>query len=257
MWRRVCEVQTENLPCPMGCGFSFGDDNMTHVLHVLSDRARGAKVPLEDALWLAALGGADVIQVREKKAPALAVFEFACALLARLREAGSSARVLVNDRLDVAMAARADGVHLAAKSLPVAAAREVVQRAGGGLVLGCSVHSLEEAQAAEAAGADYVTFGHIFPTASHPGLPPKGVRELARVVEAVSIPVVAIGGIDAGNVTEVLATGASGVAVIGAVVEAADPRAAAARLKEAMARSPVAPKVPFPTPEGGMRRARL
>ncbi|MDI9259463.1 thiamine phosphate synthase [Alicyclobacillus sendaiensis] len=228
---------------------------MTHVLHVLSDRARGAKVPLEEALWLAALGGADVIQVREKKAPALAVFEFARELLARLREAGSGARVLVNDRLDVALAAGADGVHLAAKSLPVAAAREVVQRAGGGLLLGCSVHSLEEARAAEAAGADYVTFGHIFPTASHPGLPPKGVRELARVVEALAIPVVAIGGIDAGNVAEVLATGASGVAVIGAVVEAADPRAAAARLKEAMARCAAAPKVPFPAAGGGVRNA--
>lgn len=230
---------------------------MTHVLHVLSDRTRGATVPLEEALWLAALGGADVIQIREKKAPALAVFEFTRSLIARMREAGASSQVFVNDRLDVAMAAGADGVHLAAKSLPVAAAREVVHRAGVGLVVGCSVHSLDEALAAEAAGADYVTFGHIFPTASHPGLPPRGVRELAQVVEALSIPVVAIGGIDAANVGEVLATGASGVAVISAVVEAADPRAAVARLKEAMARSHVSPKVPFPISERGMRRARL
>lgn len=231
---------------------------MTHVLHVLSDRTRGAAVPLEEALWLAALGGADVIQIREKKAPALAVYEFALSLLARLDERQVPSRVFVNDRLDVAMAVGAAGVHLAAKSIPVAAARKIVDQVGGGLIVGCSVHSLEEAVAAEAAGADYVTFGHIFPTASHPGLPPKGVRQLAQVVEAVSIPVVAIGGMDASNVGEVLATGASGVAVIGAVLEAQDPRAAAERLKEAMARSPASPKVPFPRAhKGGMPRASL
>ena len=163
--RRVCEVQSGNLPCPFGCGFSFGDDNMTHVLHVLSDRSRGAAVPLEEALWLAALGGADVIQIREKKAPALAVYDFArslwrgsarlaCDRAYRQRSAGRRPRRGCRRRPS------------AAKSLPVEAARAVVDGARSSVLIGCSVHSLEEALAAEAAGADYVTFGHIFPTAS-------------------------------------------------------------------------------------------
>ncbi|SIS52590.1 thiamine phosphate synthase [Alicyclobacillus vulcanalis] len=230
---------------------------MTHVLHVLSDRSRQAAVPLEEALWLAAEGGADVLQVREKKAPALAVYEMTRSLLSRIRDGGLATSVLVNDRVDVALAAGANGVHLAAKSLPVGAVRDLLAAVQKPLVIGCSVHSLEEALAAEAAGADYVTFGHVFPTASHPGLPPKGVRELARVVEALSIPVVAIGGIDAANVAEVLAAGASGVAVIGAVVESPDPRGAAARIKEAMARCQAPPKVTFPAVRGEMPHAGL
>src|SRR5260370_15713825 len=103
---------------------------------------------------------------------------------------GGGARLAVNDRLDVALAVGASGVHLAGQSLPVAAA---IQLARGRLVVGRSVHGLAEAQAAALAGADYLTFGHVFPTTTHPGLPPHGLAELRAIVDAVDVPVLAIG----------------------------------------------------------------
>jgi thiamine-phosphate pyrophosphorylase len=159
--------------------------------------------------------------------------------------------LFVNDRVDVAMAVGASGVHLAAKSLPIPAVKQLVARASWPGLVGCSVHSLEAALVAAAAGADYITFGHVYASESHPGLPPRGVRELARIVEAVEIPVIAIGGIDASNVEPVLETGCAGVAVIGAVLGQDDPQRAAHRLKERMARVNVRPKRPFPLRAGG------
>jgi len=101
---------------------------------------------------------------------------------------------------------------------------------------------------------DYVTFGHVYPTSSKPGLPPRGVLELAEIVESVDVPVLAIGGIDASNVEEVLHTGCAGVAVISAVVAAPDPRSAARRLRQAVDSSPSNPRRPFPEPvEKGVR----
>ncbi|MCL6517643.1 thiamine phosphate synthase, partial [Alicyclobacillus sp.] len=190
---------------------------MNPVLHVISDRQRHA-LPLPEALTQAALGGADVLQIREKKAPAAEVYALCLEVRERCQAAGVRPQLFVNDRIDVAIALEADGVHLAAKSLPVAVARGLAERSGWKGVIGCSVHSLEEAIAAEASGADYVTFGHVFASESHPGVPPRGLYALRRVVEAVRIPVIAIGGIDPANVAAVLATGCHGVAVIGAVI---------------------------------------
>jgi thiamine-phosphate diphosphorylase len=199
------------------------------VLHVVSDRHRHT-LPLPEALALAAQGGAHVLQIREKKAPAAEVYDLCLEVRARCEEAGVRPKLFVNDRIDIAIAIGADGVHLAAKSLPVAVVRRIAKESGWPGVIGCSVHSLEEAVAAEAAGADYVTFGHVYASESHPGVPPRGVYALRRVVEAVNIPVIAIGGIDHTNVSAVLATGCRGVAVIGAVLNQPDPRAAAARI---------------------------
>lgn len=204
-------------------------------IHLIADPKRGRTS-------LAALGGVDAVQLREKGGPALGLYETALAVAPAVREAG--AILLINDRADVALAAGADGVQLAAKSLPPGTARRVV---GDNLLLGVSVHGVEEARRAGDA-ADYLTFGHVYPTSSKPGLPPRGVRELARVVEAVELPVLAIGGIEPSNVREVLATGAAGVAVISAILDAGDPRSAAARLREAAEGSPHAPRHPFPKP---------
>ncbi|MCL6636479.1 MAG: thiamine phosphate synthase [Alicyclobacillus sp.] len=217
---------------------------MDAVLHVLSDRQRHA-LPLETALVASVRGGADVIQVREKRAPAADIYDFCHRLRQLCETVGRQPLLLVNDRLDVAMAAGADGVHLAAKSLPVDAVRAVAGRCQWRGLLGISVHSVEEALAAAAAGADYVTFGHIYASESHPGLPPRGLLALQRVVEAVDVPVIAIGGIDPHNVGAVLATGCAGVAVIGAVLNHPDPEAATAALKEQMAKATGRPKVPF------------
>ena len=161
-----------------------------------------------------------------------------------LREATaeSEARLAINDRLDVALAVGAGGVHLAGQSLPVA---EAVRVAAGRLLVGRSVHDLEEARRAADDGADYLTFGHVFPTQSHPGVPPRGLAQLAEIVEAVQVPVLAIGGISSANLDQVLATGCAGIAVISAVLADAHPQAAAARLRQALDTSRHRPRRPF------------
>ena len=217
---------------------------MNAVLHVISDRTRH-RLPLLDSLVEAAKGGADVIQVREKKAPASETYRLVRQLQDRLSAQKLSAGVFVNDRIDLAISADLAGVHLAAKSLPVRAAAGLRSRAGWSGRIGCSVHSLEEAVEAERAGADYVTYGHIFASDSHPGLPPRGLGALRRAVQALSIPVIAIGGIGPDNAGAVLDTGCSGVAVIGAVLGADNPREAAGALKRAMRQSGRLAKIAF------------
>ncbi|GGJ01714.1 thiamine-phosphate synthase [Alicyclobacillus cellulosilyticus] len=223
---------------------------MSFVLHVVSDPKRTA-LPLFEALVQSARGGADILQVRDKKAPAAETFAFCTRLLEAVRHHGAAPGVIVNDRVDVAMAAGAHGVHLAAKSLPPGAVRRLRAAAGWAGVIGCSVHSYEAAVAAAEQGADYITFGHVFASESHPGVPPRGLHELRRIVEAVPIPVVAIGGIDRTNLDLVLETGVSGIAVIGAVLAQDDPCRAASALKEAMAKSRAKPRHPFPRLRGG------
>jgi thiamine-phosphate pyrophosphorylase len=162
-------------------------------------------------------------------------------LLTVVRQHG--ARLSVNDRVDVALAARADGVHLAAQSLPVQLAVELTKHKA--VVVGRSVHSLEEAIQAARDGADYITFGHVFPTNTHPGLPPRGLAQLRQIVEAVEVPVLAIGGITTENLNDVLSTGCTGVAVISAILSTADPGDAAARLRRALDASPHQPRTPW------------
>jgi thiamine-phosphate pyrophosphorylase len=213
------------------------------VLHLVTDRLE-SRLPLGRAVAAAVRGGVDAVQVREKGEPADAVLRATQEVIEAVATAGRRALVLVNDRTDVALAAGADGVHLPARSLPAAAARRLLPAAEG-WVLGVSVHSVEEARAAVAGGADYVTFGHVFATGSKPGLPSRGLAALAEVVAAVPVPVLAIGGIGPDNVRAVLETGCAGIAVIRALLHAADPERAAAELKEAMARTPGRPRRPL------------
>lgn len=186
-------------------------------------------------------GGVSSVQVRDKGVPASDLLASALDI-ARLVRA-TDTRLLVNDRIDVALAVRAHGAHLAAKSLPPHVARALLEP---WQLLGVSVHAVEEAVAAARAGADYVTFGHVYPTWTHEGIPARGVAALAAVVDAVDIPVLAIGGIDASRVAEVLRTGCAGIAVISAVLAADDPRAAAAELRAALDDVTARPKRGFP-----------
>ena len=213
-----------------------------HQLHLVTEPRKGAE-DLIRAVAMALDGGVDWVQLRDKSASAATLFALATQLLTAVRQHG--AHLSINDRLDVALAAQADGVHLAAQSLPIA---EAIHLANGRLLVGRSVHSLEEATAAQAHGADYVTFGHVFPTTTHPGLPPRGLSQLQAIVDAVDLPVLAIGGITADNLAAVLATGCAGVAVISAILSDADPSRAAARLRRALDASTYPPRVPFPLP---------
>jgi thiamine-phosphate pyrophosphorylase len=200
----------------------------TFQLHLVTEPRR-SPAELVDAAARAVEGGVDWVQLRDKGASALALHLQARQLLQVVRPRG--ARLAVNDRLDVALAVGADAAHLAGQSLPVAAA---VKLAAGRTMIGRSVHGLEEAQAAAEAGADYLTFGHVFPTSSHPGLPPHGLAELADIVAAVEVPVLAIGGISPDNLPDVLATGCAGICVISAILAESDPGAAAARLRSVL-----------------------
>lgn len=149
-------------------------------------------------------------------------------LLRRLtREAG--ALLIVNDRIDVALAVGADGVHLGQDDLPAGDARRLI---GARRLLGLSASTVDEAVRADAAGADYIGFGPVFATSSkEDARPPAGLDALAEAVKAVSVPIVAIGGIHADTVGAVLNTGAAGIAVIAAVVGAADVEEAARSLR--------------------------
>jgi thiamine-phosphate pyrophosphorylase len=174
--------------------------------------------------------GAEVVQLRRKGEDARLTLRLA----ERCREllpAGGGTLLVVNDRVDIAMAAGADGVHLGQDDLPLAAARRLWP---GGLV-GRSTHSLGQALAAQAEGADYIGVGPVWATPTKPGRPAVGL-ELVRAVAAAQlrIPWVAIGGVDAGNIGAVLAAGARAVAAVRAVTAASDPEAAARGLHAAV-----------------------
>ncbi len=164
-----------------------------------------------EAIAAAAQAGCQLIQIREKDLPARELCEFVRAALARAKPYG--ARVLVNDRLDVALATGADGVHLRTNSLPVAEVRRVVQRQD--FLLGVSTHSLSEAQAAAASGADFIVCGPVFPTPSKASYgAPLGLEQLTEICRAVNVPVLALGGLTMSNFAEPLARGAAGIAAI-------------------------------------------
>jgi len=190
-----------------------------------------ARRPLIDALLEA---GVPWLQLRCKGAPASSFLEAAQAILASTR--GHATRVIVNDRLDVALASGAAGVHLGQGDLPLAAALRI---AGDRLVIGISTHDVAEARAAQDGGADYVGFGPMFPTASKADAhPQRTLDELARVRAAITIPIVAIGGITEATAPSVLAAGADSVAMIGALASADDHRELVRRLLALRSRTP-------------------
>ena len=147
--------------------------------------------------------GIDMIQVREKDMPARELFDLVC----RIRDLadGTKTRVLVNDSLDIALAARVDGLHLPSNGLPPDRVRPFVK------LLGVSTHTIQEAIEAENAHADFIVFG---PVSDSPGKTAVGLEPLRKITSAVKIPVLAIGGITAANTDEALAAGAAGIAGI-------------------------------------------
>jgi thiamine-phosphate pyrophosphorylase len=182
------------------------------------------------AIGAALAAGVDAVQLRDHGAPGGTLLAAALALRAMTRQYG--ARLLVNDRLDVARAAGADGAHLPAASFSLADARRLL---GPSALIGRSTHAPEEAIAAGRAGADYVVLGPIFATPSKAAYgAPLGLEALAVAGAACPVPVVAIGGITPERAAEARAAGARGVAVVRAVLDAAAPGAAAAALVTAV-----------------------
>lgn len=191
-------------------------------LYAITDRHQARGRPLEEVVAAAISGGARAFQLREKDLAAREQCELVERLVRITRPAG--AKLLINDRVDIALALDLDGVHLARHSLPADEARKLL---GPGRLIGASCHSVAEVREAAENGADFVVLGPIFETSSktafgHP-LGPGVLREARR---AVRLPLFALGGIKPGNIDAVMAAGADGVAAISAVMAAEDVAAA-------------------------------
>lgn len=198
---------------------------VTPVVCLITDRRR---LGSDDGRLLvlvaqAARSGVDLIQVRERDLDGGALLRLVRACVEAVR--GTRTRVLVNDRIDVALSAGAHGVHLRGDSMPAARARRVVPP---GFLIGRSVHSVDEAgAAARDGGLDYLLFGTVLATASKPGRAAAGIESLASVVAATALPVLAVGGVGPDTAGAVGTTGAAGFAAIGLFTEADSPEAVA------------------------------
>jgi thiamine-phosphate pyrophosphorylase len=197
-------------------------------LIVITDRRLAGPRPVKEIVAAVLDAGARAVQLRDKDASAATQLTMALELRDMTRRAG--ALLFVNDRADVALASGADGVHLGPDDLPVAAVRRA---APVDLLIGYSADDPEEARKAEADGADYIGCGAVWGTGTKDvGGEAIGLKRLAQVAAAVTIPVVAIGGVTPARAAEVPATRASGTAVVGAVMAAGDPAAAVRALLE-------------------------
>ncbi len=185
-------------------------------LYAIADHSWNPTASLDQLVSQYLAGGARIVQLRMKRTSSDEVLAVARGIM-KLKE-HHAFTFIVNDHVDVAAATGADGVHLGEGDMSIHEARSRVR---GGTLVGHSSHSLDEALAAAHAGADYIAFGAIFPspTKGH-GHPIQGIEALARTVDAVDVPVVAIGGINRTNIDEVMRTGASAVAVISALCQA-------------------------------------
>jgi len=196
-------------------------------VYVITDRRVAGERDILDVVRAAIRGGATVIQLREKEATTREMIRLGEALHEITRQAGIP--LIVNDRVDVALAIDAEGVHVGQDDMPAAVARRLI---GPDKILGVSAETVAQALEAQRDGADYLGVGDVYGTPTKPNAgPPIGVEGLAEIARAVSIPVVGIGGITPENAAAVIDAGAVGVAVISAVVGAADPEAAARRLR--------------------------
>ncbi|MDD2319431.1 MAG: thiamine phosphate synthase [Geobacteraceae bacterium] len=192
-------------------------------LYLITDRQQVPGGDLCAAVEGALRGGVRAVQLREKDLSGRELYQLAC----RLKESTAryGAKLFINDRLDIALAAGADGVHLGENSLPLPRARQL---AGGRMLVGVSCHDRERALKAQEHGADFITFSPIYYTPSKaPYGEPVGTERLAEACRLLRIPVFALGGIKQETVREVLDHGAHGIALISAILAADDPERAA------------------------------
>jgi thiamine-phosphate pyrophosphorylase len=206
---------------------------MKYDLYVITDEAIAGGLTHAEIARRAIAGGADVIQLRDKVCGCRELCRIGRALRTITMKTGTV--FIVNDRLDVALACGADGVHLGQDDIRVGAARQI---APPGFIIGVSVGTVDEAVRAEQEGADYIALSPVFSTTSKNDAGPGcGLDVLREIRRSVSVPVIAIGGINLDNVREVIATGADGVAVISVVVGSRNIIAASRELKKRISES--------------------
>jgi thiamine-phosphate pyrophosphorylase len=195
-------------------------------LYLVTDRGVMRAPSLEQAVEQAVQGGCTMVQLREKQLPARDFYSLAVRVKAVTDRHGVP--LLINDRVDIALAVGAAGVHIGQKDLPVSAVRRVLS---GGMLLGVSAATVEEALRAQESGADYLGVGAMYPTDTKTDARPVALAELRRIRQAVRLPIVAIGGLSTENAVPVLKTGVDGLAVVSAVLARPDIRSAAADLR--------------------------
>ena len=198
---------------------------MDYSLYVCTDRDIMTTDTLEEAVELAIKGGATIIQLREKDCTSREFYELALSI----KDITDAYEVplIINDRLDIALAVHADGVHLGQSDIPVQVARNVM---GPNCIVGATANTLEKAKEAWQSGADYLGGGDVFGSATKNDTKPVELKELKKICDTVKIPVVAIGGISKKNIHLLKDTGVAGVAVISAVLGQTDITAAAEEL---------------------------
>ena len=201
-------------------------------LYLITDRSQTLGRPLLNVVKAALEGGVRMIQLREKDLTGKELLTLARELRELTRRYG--AKLLINDRIDIALAVDADGVHLGHQSISVQDARRAVEASS--FLIGVSTHSIEEALQAQAEGADFITFGPVYFTPSKASYgKPAGIEKVKEAEEAVSIPIYALGGIRRGNIEDVLKTGCYGVAMISAIIAADDVKKESEEILKAIA----------------------
>lgn len=203
-----------------------GRPSLPSPLYAIFDPSRTQGRPLSSILQELLMGGAKIIQLRAKEMAANEFLKLASEI--RQLSRAASSLFIVNDRVDIALAAQADGVHLGQEDLPLDVARKLM---GKEKIIGLSTHDLAQAQEAERGGADYIGFGPIFGTSTkETGYSPRGLAMLKEIRQAVKIPIVAIGGITEDNVSQVWAAGADAAAIISDLMGADDVAAKVRRI---------------------------
>ncbi|WP_409200602.1 thiamine phosphate synthase [Methanobrevibacter sp. DSM 116169] len=197
--------------------------SIDYSLYLVTDERENFLEIIEEAIK----GGVSVVQLRDKTSSTKDFYELAM----KVREICYTADIplIINDRIDIALAIDADGVHIGQDDMPCKVARRII---GNSRILGVSASTIEEAIKAESDGADYIGTGAVFPTSTKDDAPKITKNDLKSVVESVSIPVVAIGGIDLDNVEKLSETGIEGISVVSAIMDSIDPKLASELLKK-------------------------
>ena len=201
--------------------------NFDYTLYLVTDRQLMSCDSLTEAVEQAILGGCTMIQLREKELPSLEFYNQAVAVKQVTER--YHIPLIINDRIDIAMAVQATGVHIGQHDLPAAAVRKVI---GENMLLGVSASSIAEAIQAQQDGADYLGVGAMFPTGTKTDADSVSMEELQKIRAAVSLPIVVIGGINKGNAWRFKPMGIDGLAVVSAIIAQSDIKAAAAELKD-------------------------
>lgn len=202
--------------------------NIDYTLYLVTDRQLMSCKTVEESVEAAIAGGASVVQLREKDCTSREFYELAVRV--KKITAPRNVPLIINDRIDICLAADADGVHLGQKDLPCKAARKIL---GAEKIIGVSAALPEEAEQAQADGADYLGVGAVFPTGTKSDTRPVTPEIIRDIRAAVTIPFVVIGGINAGNIGELYGLGINGAAVVSAVVAREDITAAARTMRAA------------------------